>query len=198
MTSELRYYLTTAYYRAIGLTSSVFARRASSVPATARARNANTSVGRRTGRTHRSHSNDNVGEQADSRELAQLRRRLRARQPEPPAGGLGTKQRAATTRCSVGYNGAALGGQAETGGTTPSLQAFAAVATVTNVTARSGKSNWSCAAQAEDPVAVASLGTEPARAGQAPVVAGHAQSGDEPRTPRDARALRSGHPAQPD
>ena len=28
-------------------------------------------------------------------------------------------------------------------------------------------------------------------------MAGHAQSGDEPRTPRDARALRSGHPAHP-
>ena len=53
------------------------------------------------------------------------------------------------------------------------------------------------AAQA-DPVAVASLDTEPARAREAPAVAGHTESGDESRTPRDARALRSGDPAQPD
>ena len=159
-----------------------------------RPRNANTE--RR--RTHRSHANDDVGEQAGSRELAQLRRRLRAHQPEPSAGGLGTKQEPpATTRCSVGYKGAAIGGQAKTGGTISSIQAVAAVATATNVTARSGKSNWSCAAQA-DPVAVASLDTEPARAREAPAVAGHTESGDESRTPRDARALRSGDPAQPD
>eukprot|EP00964_Phaeocystis_antarctica_P101186 scaffold66686_cov57-Phaeocystis_antarctica.AAC.2 len=103
-----------------------------------------------------------------------------------------------TTRCSVSCK-AALGGQAKPGGSVPPLSAATTVATATSATARSIKSNWPRAAQA-DPAAVASLGGchEPARAGQAPAVAGHATGGDEPRPRRDARALRAGHPAQPD
>ena len=99
----------------------------------------------------RSCSNNDVGELSGSRELSQLRRHLRAHKPEPPPGGLGTKQKpSATTRCSVSCNGTALGGQAETGGSIPPLPAVAAVATASNVTARSIKSNWPAACRARE------------------------------------------------
>jgi len=127
-------------------------------------------------------SNDAVDEPTGRPELAQLRGRLRAHKPEPPPGGLGTKQKpSATTGCCVSYNRAALNDQAKTGGSVPSLPAVASITSATRVAACSIKHDWSARDQPQaDPAAVASLGGghEPARAGQAPAVAGHAAGGD--------------------